>query len=169
MHRPRIALTLVLALLAGCGVDGYPLGPPDGGAPLVDGGSDGSVGPGMPDAGGGMPDAGGGMPDAGPSCPDLTGVYAVSAPLMDPCAIDTTATVTITAVGCDLTLTSSGGIGTAVEGMVGVDAIGGFAGASLTLGTMSKSGCTGTWTDATSTLAIACGAGPTGCSATLAP
>jgi hypothetical protein len=147
--------------------DGLPLG--DGGAGK--GSTDGSAS----DGSSGVRDAGEAGPDGiavtpadatasdGPAspCPDVRGTYTVTvAPGSTGCgSLNTAAPECIRQTSCNLELRSnvSGGGPVAIAGTAQLRNDGVFDSASLTEGTAMRSGCTGTWNAATSTLTVDCG------------
>jgi hypothetical protein len=143
------------------------------GAALSDDGSSGQDAagrPATPDAGGsrdgavGSPDSGDAGSDAPiAACPDVRGAYAIVVVEGLGCGdLNSTAPQCIrqgqpAACGIAFRSTTSGGAMPAVDGNASLENNGTFADASLTEGSVDRSGCTGSWNPATSTLTVDCG------------
>jgi len=188
MERRWLALVCFVGGAAACGgTDSGLLGPSgadgdaadsgvskDGGGATRDGG--GSTTTGDSGGGGGDVDSGPVAEDAGggPACPDLLGAYSIAKTGVNCGDLSAQATDCIAAKGSDcheefLTKKSGTGLGagSGVSGEVDLDGTGGFSGATLTLGTQSKTDCAGTWDDAAGQLTIECGTAPLDCTVTL--
>jgi hypothetical protein len=111
-----------------------------------------------------MPDAGDAASDApAPPCPDVHGAYAVTAVDATGCGnsvnLSAPQCVRQPAMSCGITFRSmvSGGGNGAINGDATVQNDGSFMGAALMEGTSNRTGCTGTWNAANSTLTVDCG------------
>jgi hypothetical protein len=104
-----------------------------------------------PDA---VPDA---PPDAGP-CPDEHGSYTITLTGAGCLNLNANAPQCITQNMCTITLvstTTTGPAGLNGTAMLGMD--GSFSNGAIREGTANRTGCTGTWDAATSTLTVDCG------------
>jgi hypothetical protein len=79
--------------------------------------------------------------------------------------INTSATVCIKQVGCDITIaTAPGSAGPGVSGDTAIGPLGGIMGANITQGTSMRSGCIGVWDPVKRELRITCGSTTLTCS-----
>jgi len=187
---PRLSLRLFVVAVSftlGCfDVGGEPAGPPSGdsGANVDSMVSTDSATPtdsttrdtGRPPGDTGVADTGvadtgvadTGVADTGPaaSCPDVYGAFSITAMGIGCGDLDTGAAQRIDGdrMACVATFSSTGGL----NGTGTVSATGALSGASLSLGTAAPTSCSGTWTAATSSWMLQCGAaGPSRCNVQL--
>jgi hypothetical protein len=113
----------------------------------------------------GGPDALGGdasMPGDGGGCADVLGAYAITKTVGMGCGDLAVAApeclLGLAGAGCSghFVSTPDGGTG-AINGGITLAPDGSFSGAALILGTVQRTGCTGTWDAATSTMVVNCG------------
>jgi hypothetical protein len=120
----------------------------------------GTSGPGIgdaaPDGDSQAGDATGG--DAG-GCPDEHGAYSIMLSGQGCGDLSSSAPECVKQTACALTFVSSspGGPGKGLNGTANLASDGSFMGAAITEGTAMRTGCTGVWTEATSTLIVDCG------------
>jgi hypothetical protein len=95
------------------------------------------------------------------ACPDVAGSYGIVVVEAGGCAgLDATAQECVRqSQGCGIEFRSSvsGGGPAAIDGTATVTAAGSVSGATLMEGNSQRSGCTGTWSAATSTMTVDCG------------
>jgi hypothetical protein len=108
------------------------------------------------------PDAGDAASDAPAApCPDVHGAYAITAVDATGCgnSLSTSAPQCVRQMTCHITLQSTvaGGANPALNGNATLQNDGSFSGAAITEGTLSRTGCTGTWNAANSTMTVDCG------------
>jgi hypothetical protein len=95
--------------------------------------------------------------DAGP-CPDQHGEYSISLSGQGCGDLAATAPECIMQTACGITFASNPASGgQALNGTASLGMDGAFTGAAITEGTSNRTGCTGTWAAATSTLTVDCG------------
>lgn len=164
----RSLVPVLFVVVSACGGSDFGTAfgnPSDGGG---DGSSDGSsaTSDGGGDDGATASDGGGGMPDATPrrdsggNCPDVVGLYAITVVDGAGCGdLNPVARQCIRQNTCGILFRSEVPQGTipAINGTANLAADGSFMNATLTEGTVMRSGCTGTWDDATSTMTVDCG------------
>lgn len=191
MERRWFALVCFVSAAAACGgTDSVLLDPQGSGGDSVDAGTAKDSGSAGLDSGGGtttsdsgVSDDGGTKPDGsvtldagggGSSCPDVTGAYTIKKSGFGCGDLSEQAPECIADDGPDCHeqfLTKKGGIGigsgSGVSGEVDLDAAGAFSGVMLKLGSLTKSGCAGTWDAASSKMTIVCGSGASSCTVTL--
>jgi hypothetical protein len=95
---------------------------------------------------------------APPPCPDVHGAYAITPVEAQGCgsSINASATQCIRQTACGITFQSNGS-NKAINGDPALQGDGAFTGAALTEGSLMRTGCTGTWNAATSTMTVDCG------------
>jgi hypothetical protein len=96
-------------------------------------------------------------PKDGGACPIESGGYTIQ--LTGAGCGDTSTSVNecIQQSACTITLDFGGGSGKGLKGTTPIQSDGSFSNAAIEEGSSQRSGCTGTWTEATSTLVIDCG------------
>jgi hypothetical protein len=131
----------------------------DGGGPASDGRASGDDA--SPDDAAQPVD--GGVAGDGPAapCPDVSGPYAISVVEGQGCG-DLRASapecIRQQAGQCDITFRSQSAVGAAaINGNAALQTDGSFTGAALKEGTGNRTGCTGSWDAATSTMTVDCG------------
>jgi hypothetical protein len=95
-------------------------------------------------------------------CPDVSGAYSLTIIEGAGCGdLNASARQCIrqSKGTCDIQLSSpvSGGSIAAINGNASIDKAGSFDSAALTEGTLNRTGCTGSWNAATSTMTVDCG------------
>ena len=139
------------------------------GTGLTDGGNDASSGNDGSSSDASSTDSGNN--DSGMACPDESGRYSVTFSGLGCGTIGMQASICITETNCSITIATgitSGG-SNEVSGMTPIQNDGSFSGAAIKEGSMSRTGCTGSWDMGSSTLTIDCGGVNTNqsCEATL--
>jgi hypothetical protein len=128
----------------------------DGAASTLD--ANGAV-PDADDGASSMQDAASDAPEA--ACPDVHGAYAIVAIDATGCgaSLNTSAPECITQSACGITFQSngSGGANRAINGDAMLGGKGNFLGAALKEGDLNRTGCTGSWNAANSTMTVDCG------------
>jgi hypothetical protein len=120
-------------------------------------GGDGSTRPN--DGAASSPDASDAQGDvAPPPCPDVHGAYAITPVEAQGCgsSFNASATQCVRQAACGITFQSNGS-NKAINGDPALQSDGAFTGAALTEGSLMRTGCTGTWDAATSTMTVDCG------------
>jgi hypothetical protein len=150
------SVALLLGFLVACGGAGASLPPGSSDAGQTVDSNQGTPGD---SAGGGDASQG----DAGP-CPQLGGAYGSIQQTGQGCGdFNALARECVKQTQCDIKLTSTVTTGpAAVNGEAQLDMAGSIAGASVTLGTVQRSGCTGSWNPSTDELTLDCGGMGTG-------
>jgi hypothetical protein len=96
-------------------------------------------------------------PDGGPACPTESGQYSIQLSGAGCGDTSTSPLECITQNQCNIQLDFNGGNGKALKGQTPIQSDGSFASAAIEEGSLSRTGCTGTWTQATHTLVVDCG------------
>ena len=96
-------------------------------------------------------------PDTGGACPDESGGYSIA--LAGAGCGDTSSTVSecIQQSGCTIAIDFGGGTGKGIKGQTPIQGDGSFSNAAMEEGSVTRTGCIGTWNNTTSTLVITCG------------